>query len=113
MQTDFCKQLGVELPIFAFTHCRDVVVAVSKAGGIGVLGAVGFSPEQLKEAMERAKGRRLLFVDTCHAGNAYNVRLEKDSVDAHIAVISATGSSAWPGPPSPSRSAPSSASSAC
>ena len=44
MQTEFCKELGIETPIFAFTHCRDVVVAVSKAGGIGVLGAVGFSP---------------------------------------------------------------------
>ena len=44
----------------------------------------------IQDAMERAKGRKLLFVDTCHAGNAYNVRLEKDSVDARIAVISAT-----------------------
>lgn len=52
MQTEFCKQLGLEVPIFAFTHCRDVVVAVSKAGGIGVLGAVGFSPEQLKEELD-------------------------------------------------------------
>lgn len=52
MQTDFCKQLGIEAPIFAFTHCRDVVVAVSKAGGIGVLGAVGFSPEQLTEELD-------------------------------------------------------------
>lgn len=52
MQTDFCKQLGLEVPIFAFTHCRDVVVAVSKAGGIGVLGAVGFSPERLKEELD-------------------------------------------------------------
>jgi NAD(P)H-dependent flavin oxidoreductase YrpB (nitropropane dioxygenase family) len=52
MQTDFCKQLGIEAPIFAFTHCRDVVVAVSKAGGIGVLGAVGFSPAKLKEELD-------------------------------------------------------------
>ena len=52
MQTEFCKQLGVEVPIFAFTHCRDVVVEVSKAGGIGVLGAVGFSAEQLKEELD-------------------------------------------------------------
>ena len=52
MQTDFCKTLGIEVPIFAFTHCRDVVVAVSKAGGIGVLGAVGFSPEQLQEELD-------------------------------------------------------------
>ena len=43
-----CDQLGIEFPIFAFTHCRDVVVAVSKAGGFGVLGAVGFTPEQLE-----------------------------------------------------------------
>jgi NAD(P)H-dependent flavin oxidoreductase YrpB (nitropropane dioxygenase family) len=41
----------MDYPIFAFTHCRDVVVAVSKAGGIGVLGAVGFSPEQLREEL--------------------------------------------------------------
>jgi NAD(P)H-dependent flavin oxidoreductase YrpB (nitropropane dioxygenase family) len=52
MQTDFCKQLGIDVPIFAFTHCRDVVVEVSKAGGIGVLGAVGFSPAKLKEELE-------------------------------------------------------------
>ena len=37
MKTEICKKLGIEYPIFAFTHCRDVVVAVSKAGGIGVL----------------------------------------------------------------------------
>ncbi|HUH38580.1 MAG TPA: nitronate monooxygenase family protein [Spongiibacteraceae bacterium] len=52
MRTDLCKQLGIEYPIFAFTHCRDVVVAVSKAGGIGVLGAVGFTREQLKEELD-------------------------------------------------------------
>ncbi len=48
MHTQICDDLGIEFPIFAFTHCRDVVVAVSKAGGFGVLGAVGFSPEQLE-----------------------------------------------------------------
>jgi NAD(P)H-dependent flavin oxidoreductase YrpB (nitropropane dioxygenase family) len=52
MQTEFCKKLGIEVPIFAFTHCRDVVVAVSKAGGIGVLGAVGYSPAQLKDELD-------------------------------------------------------------
>jgi len=52
MKTDICKKLGIEYTIFAFTHCRDVVVAVSKAGGIGVLGAVGYSPEQLKEELD-------------------------------------------------------------
>ena len=53
MKTDICKKLGIEYPIFAFTHCRDVVVAVSKAGGIGVLGAVGYSPEQLLESLQK------------------------------------------------------------
>jgi NAD(P)H-dependent flavin oxidoreductase YrpB (nitropropane dioxygenase family) len=48
MRTALCDDLGIEFPIFAFTHCRDVVVAVAKAGGFGVLGAVGFTPEQLE-----------------------------------------------------------------
>ncbi|MBM4509570.1 hypothetical protein GS421_10420 [Rhodococcus hoagii] len=48
MHTPLCDELGIEFPIFAFTHCRDVVVAVSKAGGFGVLGAVGFTPEELE-----------------------------------------------------------------
>ena len=48
MRTEICEQLGIEFPIFAFSHCRDVVAAVTKAGGLGVLGAVGFSPEELE-----------------------------------------------------------------
>ncbi len=32
MQTELCKKLGIEYPIFAFTHCRDVVAAVSNTG---------------------------------------------------------------------------------
>ncbi len=39
---------GIEYPIFAFTHCRDVVVAVSKAGGLGVLGAAIHTDERLE-----------------------------------------------------------------
>ena len=52
MNNTLCERLGIEYPIFAFSHCRDVVVAVSKAGGIGVLGAVGFTREQLKEELD-------------------------------------------------------------
>ncbi len=48
MRTDVTEMLGIEFPIFAFSHCRDVVAAVSKAGGLGVLGAVAHSPEQLE-----------------------------------------------------------------
>ena len=48
MRTQLCDLFGIEYPIFAFTHCRDVVAAVSQAGGLGVLGAVGFSADQLE-----------------------------------------------------------------
>jgi NAD(P)H-dependent flavin oxidoreductase YrpB (nitropropane dioxygenase family) len=47
MRTPVCDLLGIEFPILAFSHCRDVVAAVSKAGGLGVLGAVAFTPEML------------------------------------------------------------------
>ena len=47
MRTKVCELLGVEFPILAFSHCRDVVAAVSRAGGYGVLGAAGHTPEQL------------------------------------------------------------------
>ena len=40
--------LGIDVPILAFSHCRDVVAAVTKAGGLGVLGAVAHTPEQLE-----------------------------------------------------------------
>ena len=39
MHTRICDLLGIEFPIFAFSHCRDVVAAVSRAGGFGVFGA--------------------------------------------------------------------------
>jgi NAD(P)H-dependent flavin oxidoreductase YrpB (nitropropane dioxygenase family) len=48
MKTPLCHKLGCELPIFAFSHCRDVIVEVTKAGGFGVLGASTFSPDQLE-----------------------------------------------------------------
>ena len=48
MRTDLCDLFGIDVPIFAFSHCRDVVAAVTNAGGLGVLGALAFSPEQLE-----------------------------------------------------------------
>ncbi len=47
MKFDICEKLGCEFPLFAFSHCRDVVAEVSKAGGFGVLGAAGHTPESL------------------------------------------------------------------
>ena len=48
MRTELCDAFGIDVPIFAFSHCRDVVAAVTNAGGFGVLGALAFSPEQLE-----------------------------------------------------------------
>ncbi|MFD1931771.1 MULTISPECIES: NAD(P)H-dependent flavin oxidoreductase [Nonomuraea] len=48
MRTRVTDLFGIELPIFAFSHCRDVVAAVSRAGGMGVLGALYFTPEELE-----------------------------------------------------------------
>ena len=48
MKTPITEMFDIEFPIVAFTHCRDVVAAVSKAGGLGVLGAVGHGDEALE-----------------------------------------------------------------
>jgi NAD(P)H-dependent flavin oxidoreductase YrpB (nitropropane dioxygenase family) len=52
MNSDLCRKLGIEFPLFAFTHCRDVVAAVTNAGGFGVLGAVLHSPETLETELQ-------------------------------------------------------------
>ena len=52
MKSPVCELLGVEFPLIAFTHCRDVVVAVSKAGGFGVLGAAGYNAETLETELK-------------------------------------------------------------
>ena len=61
MRTRVTEMLGIDFPVFAFTHCRDVVAAVTNAGGCGVLGAVAHSPEQLDVDLawikEQTKGR--------------------------------------------------------
>jgi NAD(P)H-dependent flavin oxidoreductase YrpB (nitropropane dioxygenase family) len=48
MRTAVTEMFGIDLPILAFSHCRDVVAAVTKAGGMGVLGSVAHTPEQLE-----------------------------------------------------------------
>src|SRR6185437_17062486 len=48
MKSPICDMLGVEFPLLAFSHCRDVVAAVSRAGGFGVLGATTHSPESIE-----------------------------------------------------------------
>lgn len=53
MKSNICKEYGIEVPVFAFTHSPDVVIAVSKAGGMGVLGAAGMMPEELDAALQK------------------------------------------------------------
>jgi NAD(P)H-dependent flavin oxidoreductase YrpB (nitropropane dioxygenase family) len=48
VKTPICKMLGIDFPLVAFSHCRDVVAAVSRAGGFGVLGATAFTIDQLE-----------------------------------------------------------------
>jgi NAD(P)H-dependent flavin oxidoreductase YrpB (nitropropane dioxygenase family) len=48
VRTKVTEVFGIEYPIVAFSHCRDVVAAVSRAGGMGVLGALYFTPEELE-----------------------------------------------------------------
>lgn len=67
MNTPICKRLGIEFPLFAFSHSRDVVAAVSKAGGMGVFGAAGVSPQRLEE--------ELSWIDAHVGGKPYGVDL--------------------------------------
>lgn len=67
MQSPICTMLGIEFPLLAFSHCRDVVVAVSKAGGMGVFGAASLPPERLEE--------ELAWIDAHIGGRPYGVDL--------------------------------------
>jgi NAD(P)H-dependent flavin oxidoreductase YrpB (nitropropane dioxygenase family) len=65
VRTDLCRRLGLEFPIFAFSHCRDVVAAVSNAGGLGVLGISGSSADELD--------RELAWIEDAIDGRPYGV----------------------------------------
>jgi NAD(P)H-dependent flavin oxidoreductase YrpB (nitropropane dioxygenase family) len=52
MKSPICEMLGIEFPLLAFSHCRDVVAAVSRAGGFGVLGATTHSPETIEQELK-------------------------------------------------------------
>lgn len=52
MKSVLCEMLGIEFPLVAFSHCRNVVAAVSRAGGFGVLGATAFTPEDLEHELK-------------------------------------------------------------
>jgi len=67
MQSPICAMLDIEFPLLAFSHCRDVVVAVSKAGGMGVFGAASLPPARLEE--------ELAWIDAHIGGKPYGVDL--------------------------------------
>ncbi|WP_405239997.1 NAD(P)H-dependent flavin oxidoreductase [Lentisalinibacter orientalis] len=67
MKSPLCERLGIEFPLFAFSHCRDVVAAVSRAGGMGVFGAVTLPPDRLEE--------ELSWIDDHVDGKPYGVDL--------------------------------------
>ncbi|OKH73791.1 monooxygenase [Mycobacterium sp. SWH-M1] len=63
MKTEICELLDIELPLLAFSHCRDVVAAVTNAGGFGVLGVAASDPEHLD--------RELSWIDDHVGGKPY------------------------------------------
>ena len=65
MKSPICEMFGIEFPLLAFSHCRDVVAAVSKAGGMGVFGAINHPPELLEE--------ELAWIDAHIDGKPYGV----------------------------------------
>lgn len=53
MRTELAEKFGIEYPIFGFTPSQDVAAAISRAGGLGVLGCVRFNdPEELDAVLE-------------------------------------------------------------
>jgi NAD(P)H-dependent flavin oxidoreductase YrpB (nitropropane dioxygenase family) len=67
MRSPICDMLGIEFPLLAFSHCRDVVAEVSRAGGCGVFGAVTLPPDRLEE--------ELRWIDEHVGGKPYGVDL--------------------------------------
>jgi NAD(P)H-dependent flavin oxidoreductase YrpB (nitropropane dioxygenase family) len=90
MKTPICDQLGIDLPIFGFSHCRDVVAAVSRAGGFGVLGAASYSAEQLELEMkwidEHSDGRPY-GLDVVMPAGYVPPSSEDDQIGAYIRAI--------------------------
>ena len=67
MKPAICEQFRIDFPLFAFSHCRDVVAAVTNAGGFGVLGGTAFTPELLDQ--------ELAWIDEHVGGKPYGLDL--------------------------------------
>jgi NAD(P)H-dependent flavin oxidoreductase YrpB (nitropropane dioxygenase family) len=65
MQSALSRELGLDLSLFAFTIQPEVVAAVTNAGGMGVLGALRYTADELAEALD--------YIDSQVGGKPYGV----------------------------------------
>jgi NAD(P)H-dependent flavin oxidoreductase YrpB (nitropropane dioxygenase family) len=75
------EMIGAEFPLLAFSHRRDVVAAVSRAGGFGVLGGSSFSAEALEQ--------ELTWIDAHVDGKPYGIDIlfpEHQAVEAGMTI---------------------------
>ena len=57
LRTKFSEMMGIEFPVVAFTHCKDVVAAVVNAGGFAVLGEAMHSPDEISSDIKWIRER--------------------------------------------------------
>ena len=66
LRTELCEKLGIEYPVIlagmgpvagtgAPVATAELVAAVSGAGGLGVIGGVGYSPDALREEIRKVR----------------------------------------------------------
>jgi NAD(P)H-dependent flavin oxidoreductase YrpB (nitropropane dioxygenase family) len=67
MDNAVCRMFGIEIPVFGFSHCRNVIAEITRAGGLGCLGTAYQTPEQLEI--------ELRWIDEQVGGRPYGVNL--------------------------------------
>src|SRR5688572_18735636 len=67
MNNEMCRMFGIELPVFGFSHCRNVVAEITRAGGMGCLGTAYYTPEQLEVELK--------WIDEQVQGKPYGVNM--------------------------------------
>lgn len=75
MKTELTELFGIKYPIFAFCHSPEVVVEVSKNGGMGIFGCAGYSKETLE--------KHLKWINDNVDGKPYGVNLLMPAKVAH------------------------------